>query len=176
MIAGSAKNTYGLKARLVLSEVLAFFRWSAPGYHAFRCDLIPGRSHTPFISPGKLPVGPGMFSVLFAILPWIQWRSWLLKLGVVRKQATKTTNKNHQLNGSSKLLLQNRFFFTPSSHLVVFFKEQKRLHEINCRITNSGLSSAPWSWDSYDAWKQWTTESCKVRSQVSAGLSILLLM
>lgn len=40
-------------------------------------------------------------------------------------------------------------------------EEQKRIHEINCRITNSGQSSAPWSRESYDAWKQWTTESCE---------------
>ena len=40
-------------------------------------------------------------------------------------------------------------------------EEQKRIHEINCRITNSGQSSAPWSRESYDAWKHWTTESCE---------------
>lgn len=41
--------------------------------------------------------------------------------------------------------------------------ELKRIHELCCRITNSGpKSSAPWSPGSYEAWKQWTTEGCKV--------------
>ena len=40
-------------------------------------------------------------------------------------------------------------------------EELKRLYELNVVITNSGKSSAPWSYESYEQWSGWTSEKCQ---------------
>jgi len=51
--------------------------------------------------------------------------------------------------------------------------EAKRVHDILCKITKSGPeSSSIWSWGSYEEWKHWTAESCRVHNIEADHVSI----